>query len=77
MRMARTPNRLSDTVREAVKNHDGQRRTLCRAAGIDEGLLSHFMAGRKGLSVASLERLAEVLGLELFAPRKRRRKGKT
>lgn len=75
--MGRKRIKLADAVRKAAKNYDGLRRTLCRAAKIDEAQFSHFMADSRGLSVAALERLAEVLNLELVTRPKRRRKGKT
>ena len=56
---------LSDAVRQAVRDYDGPHASICRAARINEGLLSHFMAGHKSLSLASLDRLADVLGLRI------------
>lgn len=63
--MERKRPKLSDAVRRAVRDCDGPRAAICRAAGINEGLLSHFLAGQKGLSLASLDRLADVLGLRI------------
>jgi len=63
--MERKRPKLSDAVRRAVREYAGPRAAICRAARINEGLLSHFMAGQKGLSLASLDRLADVLGLRI------------
>lgn len=63
--MERKRLKLSDAVRRAVRDYDGPRAAICRAALINEGLLSHFMAGQKGLSLASLDRLTDVLGLRI------------
>ena len=65
--MTRERKKLSEAIRQAVRDFDGSRASICRAAGISEGLLSHFMADRKGLSIASLDRLADALGLEIVA----------
>lgn len=58
--------KLSEAVRRAIRDYDGPRASICRAAGINEGLLSHFVAGHKGLSLASLDRLTDVLGLRIM-----------
>ena len=63
---------IYDDIRKAIADHDKSRYRLSQEAGISQGQLSEFMAGTKGLSVESLERLAECLGLEIIArPRKR------
>jgi hypothetical protein len=46
------------------------RRQISGKPGMTEGLLSHFMAGRKGLSMPVIDRLAELLGQELTARNK-------
>ncbi len=47
-----------------------------RATGIDQGQLSKLMSGEAGLSIASLERLAEFLNLEIIVRPKRRKRSK-
>ena len=74
--MGRKRIKLSDAIRQAVRDSELSRAAICRAAKIDEGLLSHFMAGRKGLSVASLDRLADVLELQVVSRAKSGRKGR-
>ena len=64
-------NLLSDQFRQAVDNSDLSHYAVCKEAGIDQGAFSHFMHGRRGLSLESLDRLGEVLNLEVVArPRK-------
>jgi AcrR family transcriptional regulator len=43
-------------------------RVIARAAGIDPGNLSRYVAGRAGLTLDAVERLCGVLGLRLTAP---------
>ena len=74
--MVRKRPKLSDGIRQAVRESRLARVAICRAAGIDEGQFSHFMAGRKGLSIASLDRLADVLKLEVVSRQEGDRKGR-
>ncbi len=43
-------------------------------AGVDQGALSKFAAGKRGLSLAAVDRLVDVLDLEL-KPRRKRKDG--
>ena len=70
---------LLDEVRKAIKaaKQAGRSRySISRATGISEAQLSRLMAGQAGLSIESLEALADHLGLEIVIRPKRRRKGK-
>jgi transcriptional regulator with XRE-family HTH domain len=59
--------KVSEQLRDAVAASGMSRRQISAKLGVTEGLLSHFMAGRKGLSMPVLDRLAELLGRELVA----------
>lgn len=61
---------LSSQLRAAVQSSGMTRRQISDKLGVTEGLLSHFMAGRKGLSMPVIDRLAELLGHELTARNK-------
>lgn len=63
--MTRKRMKLSEAVRQAVRDFDGDQRSLCRLARVSESMLSHFVAGRKTLGLASLDRLVDALQLEL------------
>ena len=56
---------LGDQIRQAVKDAPTSRNALCKAAGIDPGSLSRFMAGTVGLSLPTLNALADVLCLRV------------
>ena len=56
---------LGDQIRQAVKDAPMSRNALCKAAGIDKGSFSRFMAGRVGLTLANLEAVAAILDLHI------------
>jgi len=69
--------RLSDQLRAAIEASELTRYKISQATGIDQAVLSKFMAGTTGLSQASSDAIGELLGLELVVRRKRRVAKKT
>jgi len=66
---------ILDDIRKAIKASGKSRYRIAQDTGISQGQLSELMAGTKGLSVESLERLADYLGLEVVTrPKRQRRK---
>ena len=65
--MTRTRVKLSDQVRRAVAGASLSRYRICKLAGIDQATFSRFMAGKVGLSLPTLDALADVLGLDVVA----------
>jgi transcriptional regulator with XRE-family HTH domain len=65
-----------DDIRTAIDRSEHSRYRISKATGIDQGQLSKLMGGEAGLSIASLERVAEFLGLEIVIRPNRRQKGK-
>ena len=63
-------------IRRAIKASSLTRYAMSKATDIDQAQLSRLMVGKTGLSVASLERLADCLGLEIVIRPKRRKKGR-
>ncbi len=63
------PKKLSDQLRAAIDASEMTRYRIALEAEIDHATLSRFMNGKGGLSVDSMDRLAETLGLELVARR--------
>jgi transcriptional regulator with XRE-family HTH domain len=59
--------KLSDQIRQAIDASGVSRYAICKQIGLDQALLSRFMQGRSGLSVQTLDALADVLGLDLVA----------
>jgi transcriptional regulator with XRE-family HTH domain len=77
--------KTSDVVRKAIIASGLSNYRICRAAGLNETVLSRFMGGTRGLTLATLDALADVLGLALvkvqpekvLPPAKPGRKAKT
>jgi transcriptional regulator with XRE-family HTH domain len=52
-----------------------QQAELARQTGLSEGQISRFLKGERGLSLESIDKLLDVLGLEIvIRPRQRGRK---
>ena len=66
-------NVLND-IRKAIKASSLTRYRMSKATDIDHAQMCRLMAGKSGLSIASLERLADCLGLEIVIRPKRRKK---
>ena len=61
---------ITDQLRRAIRASGKSRYWLSGESGVDKAALSRFMAGKATLTLPSLDRLAEVLGLELRKKRK-------
>ena len=65
--MTETRVKLSDQVRREVADSGLSRYRICKLARIDQATFSRFMAGKVGLSMPTLDILAEVLNLRIVA----------
>jgi transcriptional regulator with XRE-family HTH domain len=63
--VAKKRERLRDQVRRAVDASGRSRYAICKALGLAEATMSRFMNGRGGLSMDSLDALADLLGLNI------------
>jgi transcriptional regulator with XRE-family HTH domain len=57
--------RLSDQIRAAVDDSGLSRYRICQEIGLNQAAMSRFMSGKGGLSMDTLDHLAEVLGLQI------------
>lgn len=71
--MDETP-RFSDQIRAAIAASDITRYRICKKIGLPESSMSRFMAGRAGLSLETIDKLAELLGLSVLVRRRRRKR---
>jgi ribosome-binding protein aMBF1 (putative translation factor) len=55
--------RFSDQIRAAVDVSGMSRYCICKRIGLPESSMSRFMSGKSGLSLETLDRLAELLKL--------------
>ncbi len=74
--MRAKPTKFSDQIRKAVEESGMTRYAIFKATGIDQGTLSKFVHGQVGLSMDSLDVLADILGLEVVASRHKPKKGR-
>ena len=65
---------LTDQLRKAIRDSGLSQYRIGKDCDIDKAAMSRFMSGERGLSLKSIDRVAEYLGLELVR-RKRKRKG--
>jgi hypothetical protein len=61
---ARPPD-YRDELEELIRDRFPSRRVFCEAAGLSEATLSHVLAGRKDLSLATLTKALERVGYRL------------
>jgi transcriptional regulator with XRE-family HTH domain len=78
--MAKKKTKLSDQLREAILNADISRYRISQLTGISEAALSRFVNKVNGLSLESIDLIAECIGLRLVVeekPGRKTRKRKT
>lgn len=68
--------KLSDQIRKAIRESGTTRYRIAQDCEIDESQLAKFYNGHRGLSMESLDRLSEYLGLRIVSDRKPKKKGK-
>ncbi len=56
---------FSDQLRRAIRDCGMTRYAIAVRTGIDQGTLSKFMKGERGLSLAAIDKLMDTLGLEI------------
>lgn len=64
--MAKSIPPLSDQIRQAIAECGETRYRICKATGINEAALSKFFHGERGLSLDTLDLLAEYLHIEII-----------
>jgi transcriptional regulator with XRE-family HTH domain len=67
--MAERRVKLSDQVRRAVDASGLSRYRIAKEIHVAESTMSRFMSGRTGLSMEYLDRLADLLGLDISVRR--------
>lgn len=61
--------RVSQQLRDAVRESGEPMHVLARAAGLHKSAMSRFMSGERGLRLETVDALCERLGLRLVAKR--------
>jgi transcriptional regulator with XRE-family HTH domain len=65
---------IGEQLRRAIRDGKLSQAELARATGLSEGQISYFLKGTRGLSLESIDRVLEVLGLEIVIRPRRKRK---
>ncbi len=65
---------LSDQIRQAVRESGMSMLAVARAVETDKATMSRFLSGERGLRLSTLDKLGELLGLELIVQGKRGKK---
>ena len=63
--------RISDGIRKAISDSGLSRYKIAQLAAIDESALAKFFNHRRGLSIDAIDRIGELLGLEIKVAAKR------
>lgn len=63
---------FSDQIRKAIDESGMSRYEICKRLELDQGAMSRFMHGKQGLELATIDRLAEMLGLEITSKKGKR-----
>jgi transcriptional regulator with XRE-family HTH domain len=68
---------LLDAIRRAVESSDKTRYRIAKESGVSAGQLSRLVNGERGMTVDTIERLADYLGLQItIAPKGKTTKGR-
>ena len=68
----RKKTKISNQIQDAIQSADVTRYRIAVETGINEATLSRFMSGKGGMSVETLDKLGEYLGLEIVEKKKKR-----
>lgn len=63
--MKTKPTSLTDQLRHFIEAGEMSRNELSKITGIDKAVLSKFVHGKCGLSMQSLDKIGETLGLQI------------
>ena len=71
--MARKRIKMSDQLRHVIENSSMSRYRIWQETGIDQSTLSKFMLSKGGLSTDALDRLADLLDVNITTGRRRQK----
>ncbi len=67
---------IGEQLKRAIREGKFSQAELARESGLSEAQISRFLKGERGLSLDSIDKMMDVLGLEiLIRPRRKRKDG--
>ena len=67
---------LTERIQEAIRSSGVSRYAISKATGIGQDHLCHFLKGESSMSLATVDKVLDALGLEVvIRPRRSTRKG--
>ena len=77
--MPRIPSRpvmITELIQNAIRNSGTSRYAISKATGIGQDHLCHFLKGESSMSLATVDKVLDALGMEVvIRPRRSTRKG--
>ncbi|MGD9128043.1 MAG: helix-turn-helix transcriptional regulator [Planctomycetia bacterium] len=70
----KTKQKLTEQLRQAVRDSGRTLGELARETGIDKSALSRFVNGKRGLSMEAIDAIGDCLELRLIADKPRAKK---
>ena len=61
-----------DAIREAIRGSGLTRYRIAKDSGVSESTLCRFMVGEQDLTTATMDKVADALGVEVVVRRKKR-----
>jgi hypothetical protein len=66
---------LTERIQEAIRSSGTSRYAISKATGIDQALLCRFLQGKSSLTLISVDKVLDALGLEIVIRPSRTGKG--
>jgi len=76
MLMKKTAYKLTDQLRQLVRDSGKTLGEISREAGVDKTALSRFLNCERGVSCEMMDTLGQYLGLRIMAKKPRKKKGR-
>jgi DNA-binding phage protein len=66
---------ITELIQDAIRSSGVSRYAISKATGVGQDHLCHFLKGESSMSLATVDKLMDALGLEIVIRPRRARKG--